>query len=74
MKSLEWYREAYGDGEIKVTSSNTLIIPHWLVQYLIAKTGLKSKKTRIRKKVLKQEVHKALWLGVKAMKLESKDV
>lgn len=73
MKSFEWYKDRYGDGQIEVTSSNTIDIPKWLVHYILDSVGLKSKKTRIQKKVLKREVNKALLCGIESMK-ESKYV
>lgn len=73
MKSFEWYKEKYGDGVVEFTSNNTLSIPGWLVRYLLDMTGLKSKKTRIQKKVLKREVMRALHRGAEIIK-ENKDV
>lgn len=73
MKSFEWYKDRYGDGQIEVTSSNTIDIPKWLVHYILDSVGLKSKKTRIQKKVLKREVMRALHRGAEIIK-ENKDV
>lgn len=73
MKSIEWYKETYGGGEVEVTGSNILTIPGWLVRYLLDMPGLKSKKTRIQKKVLKREVMRALHRGAEIIK-ENKDV
>lgn len=65
MKSIEWYRNNYVDPRGVQTlhisaDGNRLIVPLWLIVYILKKTGLKSKKKRIVKKVLKKEIEKLI--------------
>lgn len=55
MKPIEWYKEKYkteNDNEVVLHSDGRVELPLWFEMFALAKTGLKSKKKRIRKKVI----------------------
>lgn len=61
------YKKLYGDdGELTVSESGKVLMPLWLIMLLIHKSGVKSRKTRILKKVLKKEFMKM----IKELKLD----
>lgn len=61
------YKKLYGDdGEFTVSESGKVLMPLWLIMLLIHKSGVKSRKTRILKKVLKKEFMKM----IKELKLD----
>lgn len=59
---IELYKEKYGDEPIHI-EGNYLQCPPWLAHYILDTCGLKSKKRRLQKKVLKRTVIEALWRG-----------
>jgi predicted proteasome-type protease len=50
--------EANGNENLVVDSNGKLIVPNWLIRYLVDSSGLKSKKKRLVKKVLKKQLIK----------------
>jgi hypothetical protein len=57
MKTIEWYKEQFGGGdEMEIRDGQPVSVPAWLAHYLLDARGLRSKKRRIIKKVLRQEV------------------
>lgn len=66
MKSLDWYKEKYPDTAEVEMIGNRIICPAWLTMFFLHKAGVKSKKFRIQKKVLKRELMRALRLGIEA--------
>ena len=61
---IEKYKKLYGDGKIEL-EGRELILPLWLVRLFLDQAGLTSKKNRIRRKILKKQVTKAIVLGLK---------
>lgn len=67
MKSIEWYKARYPDpenNEISMLDDHTILIPLWLKVYFLRRAGVKSKKKRLVKKILKRMVHHAIWAGL----------
>lgn len=63
MKPIEWYQEKYKSeesNEIVLNPDGTVDIPLWFEMLAFAKTGLKSKKKRIRKKIVKKVFNEVL--------------
>lgn len=64
MKPAEWYKEKYPDPrgieDVMVQSDGQLIIPLWLLMYIMKASGVKSKKSRIIKKTIKRGIHKLI--------------
>lgn len=64
MDKIGHYKQLYpakdGINELVVESSGKVHMPTWLVRLLIDTSGLKSKKQRIIKKVLKRQLQKLL--------------
>lgn len=64
MDKIERYKQMHpakdGINELVVESSGKVHMPIWLVRLLIDASGLKSKKQRIIKKVLKRQLQKLL--------------
>lgn len=62
MNKLERYRKLYpaddGVENLIINSNGTLTIPKWLICLVLHSSGLKSRKKRIVKKVLKKQVIK----------------
>ena len=60
MNKIERYKQMYptkdGYDELVVESSGKVYMPTWLIRLLIDASGLKSKKSRIIKKVLKRQL------------------
>lgn len=68
MKSIDWYKERFGGGdEVEIRDGQPVAVPAWLAHYLLDARGLRSKKRRIIKKVLRQEVE-ALMARITAAK------
>jgi len=63
MKSIVWWKNKYGDDTIEYLDGK-IVIPNWFIQFLLNKIGLKSRKTRIVRKVLKREVNRLLREGI----------
>jgi hypothetical protein len=64
MKSAEWYKEKYPDPrgieDVMMQSDGQLIIPLWLLMYIMKASGVKSKKGRIIKKTIKRGIDKLI--------------
>ena len=64
MNKVDRYKKMYpsedGNDDLIVNSNGKLIIPQWLVHYVIHSSGIKSKKKRILKKTLKKQLIKIL--------------
>lgn len=58
MKSIEWYKEKYKSDsmDLVIHSDGRVEVPLWLKEYILRKSGLKSKKRRIVKKVINREL------------------
>jgi len=58
---LERYKNLYKDNsELTINDNGKIHIPIWLIMLLMHRSGIKSRKKRIMKKVLKREVMKLL--------------
>lgn len=67
MKSLQWYKEKYPSDDLTFhyNHQNGIIsCPYYFVRFLIDKTGVKSKKFRIIKKVCQKEFNRLLKKGL----------
>lgn len=64
MNKIDRYKKMYpsldGNNDLVVDSTGKLIVPDWLMHYVIHSSGVKSKKKRILKKVLKKQLIKIL--------------
>lgn len=60
MKSLDWYKEKYPDNNQLYVENGKAFIPIYLLYYILDKSGLKSRKKRILKKVITREFNKIL--------------
>ena len=60
MNKVDRYKKMYpsedGNDNLIVDANGKLIVPKWLMYYVIHSSGIKSKKKRILKKVLKKEL------------------
>lgn len=52
----EKFKAIYGEGEFTLDSNGKATVPEWLMAMLLHLSGVRSKKRRIQKKVLKREV------------------
>lgn len=68
MKPIEWYKNTYGGEDIVFNEDGTLSVAKWLIMLIRAKTGLRSKKSRVIRKVIKKEITKAIKEGLNATK------
>jgi hypothetical protein len=64
MNKVERYKQMHpvknGINELVVESSGKVHMPTWLIRLLIDTSGLKSKKQRIIKKILKRQLQKLI--------------
>ena len=65
MDKIQRYKKMYpsepnGNDNLIVDSNGKMVVPNWLIRYLVDSSGLKSKKKRIIKKVLKKQLIKIL--------------
>jgi len=64
MDKIQKYKKMYpskdGNDNLVVDQSGKLIVPTWLMHYVVHSSGLKSRKKRIVKKVLKKQLIKIL--------------
>jgi hypothetical protein len=56
----ENFKQRHGDGEFTVHPDGKIDVPTWLAAMLIHLSGIRSKKSRIQKKVVKLEVIRLL--------------
>ena len=54
------FKKKYGEGELKVNSEGRVELPLWLAAMLLHLSGVRSKKSRIQKKVILRELTKLL--------------
>jgi hypothetical protein len=54
MKPLSWYKEHYPDNVNPKIQDGKVYLPLWVLKFYLDKSGLKSKKKRLMKKVLKR--------------------
>ena len=55
------YKSLYGeDGEFKISEDGRVFVPTWFLMLVIHRSGVKSRKIRILKKVVKKEINKLL--------------
>lgn len=59
MNRVELFKSIYGAEEI-YWGGGVMVIPRWLCALLINNVGLKSKRARIQKKVVRREMHRLL--------------
>lgn len=52
----EKFKEKHGDGEFLMYPDGKIDVPTWLAAMLLHLSGIRSKKSRIQKKVIKREV------------------
>lgn len=64
MTTMERYKKLYGDGEFQVLEGNKIFIPLWAYYLLLHHSGIRSKKQRIRHKVVLREFNKAILRGL----------
>lgn len=57
---IDSFKRTYGDGEFKIGESGQVELPLWLAAMLLHLSGIKSKKMRVQKKVIKREVNALL--------------
>lgn len=64
---IERYKKLYGDGvdKIEIRDDGRHTIPIWLFMLLLHKSGLKSRKWRVVKKVVQREYNKLLMKSLK---------
>lgn len=60
MKSLEWYKEKYPDNNQAYIKDGRAFLPIYVLHYILDKSGIKSRKKRILKKVITREFNKIL--------------
>lgn len=63
MTAIERYKQLYsepGDPDGIIIKNGAVVVPFWLLLFLIHKSGIKSKKRRILKKVLKRQLNAAI--------------
>ncbi len=64
--TIKKYKALYGGGEIEY-DGGALSFPHWAVRLFMDMSGVRSKKRRIQKKVLRRMVSAAIVAGAKAL-------
>ncbi len=64
MNKIDRYKKMYPSknesNDLVVDPSGKLIVPQWLMHYVIHSSGVKSKKKRILKKILKKQLIKLI--------------
>ena len=65
---VENFKAKYGEGEVQATS-NGFSLPVWLVLMLLHLSGIKSKKRRVQKKIVKEQFNKLLEASIKNQSL-----
>ena len=53
---IEAFKQKHGDGELKVESNGRVEVPVWLMKMVVHLSGIRSRKRRVLKKVVKREV------------------
>lgn len=64
---IDRYKKIYGDEKVEILDNGRMTVPGWLFWALVHKSGLKSRKNRLLKKRVKQELHKAILRGIERM-------
>lgn len=67
MDKITRYKSIHGESDknLTITSSGKVIIPKWLQHLLVDQSGLKTRKKRIFKKVLKKQIIKLIQAHLK---------
>jgi hypothetical protein len=62
---IERFKALYGDGDAEMTDDGRISLPEWLWRLLLHNSGIRSKRARIQKKVIKRETMRAIYRGIK---------
>jgi hypothetical protein len=71
MKPFEWYKKKYPDArDIYIDTRGRVDLPLWAIYYLLDFAGLRSRKKRLVRKVLKRELTRAINAAIEVKKHE----